>query len=367
MNGRPHASRDDAIDLTLGQPLAVLPRAVQAAVLQSMHGRPQAYLPPGGLPALRRAVAEEVASRDGRAVEPEQVVFAAGATHALFAVLRVLCEPGDIVAVPDPGYPHYRLLADVLGLRLVYYPLSPQEDYRPDLSGLRHLDRAPRALIWNFPHNPVGHLASREWVQEAVAYCHDVGAWLLSDEVYGDLIYEGRHVSPAAVAGTDRLFAFYSFSKGHGLAGWRLGYVVAPRELAAEVERVVWATTMGAPSVTQVAALAILSGSGGERRSHLQALRANRDLAVERLRAMGLRVHVPAAGCFLWVGVGHLGLDGDAVARRWAQEWRVYVSPGSQFGPASGGYVRLSFAVQRERLVEALDRLDNWAAAGFPG
>jgi aspartate aminotransferase len=358
------AAPSPPVDLSIGDPGYEPPREVQAVAVQAIAKGLGGYAPPGGLRRLRSALAARLRDRDRIPASPDEVVVTSGASLGIFATLGTRCRPGDLVLLPDPGFPLYRLAADTLGLRVAGYPLTGPEPGEPDWPALAELAPGARLLIWNYPSNPLGALARPAWFARLFALLDRFPELvLLSDEVYQDLCLEPGHAGPAAAAAgdlADRVVSVFSFSKSFGMAAWRLGYVHARAGWAAQIARAHWGATMSTATVSQLAgraALRVPESYLDERRAFL---RANRDLAVARLSGCGLPCRPPPGGFFVWVDIGQYGMDGETFAERCAEEAGVLISAGGDFGPSGRERVRINYAVPEERLRVALDRLQAW-------
>ncbi|GAA2103835.1 pyridoxal phosphate-dependent aminotransferase [Kitasatospora saccharophila] len=356
---------DRVLDLGLGDPAHPMPRAV-SEVLRRLADRPSfGYAPPGGLPVLRRELAEKLVRVNGIDATGREVVVTNGASQAITAALATLCAPGGTVLVPEPGYPAYRAACRSLGLRTAGYRV---DGTGPDWDGLARAAPGAAVLLWNFPANPTGTVADPTWYPRLYALLAEHRQLtVVSDEVYEELCFDAAHRSPAAGAGrsADRFVSVFSFSKGQAMTGFRVGYAHARAELAARIARTHYALSMSVSTVSQLCALAVLRAGGDHPASHRGALLDGRDRLVAGLRAAGLRVDTPRAGCFAWPDVSVSGLDAGTWCRTLALRLRVLAVPGTEFGPGSGGRARLSFAVPAQDLAEAVRRIGTWAAEGW--
>lgn len=348
------------IDLALGDPGYGPPASVLTTVAKAMRGNAMGYAPMGGLPALRRALAVKLAARNGIPANPVDIVVTSGASQALSGTLGSLCAPGDKVLIPAPGFPLYRLTASTLHLTVADYPLD-ETTGEPDWQRLNEASRGARILIWNYPSNPLGTVARADWMPRLANLLDESPDLLLiSDEVYEDLCYDAEHITTAAALPDElrhRVLSLYSFSKSYGMAGWRVGYVHAPGGRASGISRYQWAASMSASTPGQVAALAALACGADPLRFRAAELKRGRDLAVDTLRTLKLRLKSPSAGMYCWFSVHDTGLSGDAFVTWAAHEARVLLASGSEFGPCSADRVRLSFAAAPNTLAEAMTRL----------
>jgi arginine:pyruvate transaminase len=352
------------ISLAVGDPGHPPPRAAVAAIAAELaRGTPARYLPPQGLRPLRARIADlAVAGSGGSPVDPDQVVVTTGASVGLAAVLLATTDPGDEVLCPDPGFPAFSQLVRQLGRSVVWYPASSLDAGVWLASLPARIGPRCRALIWNSPANPTGAVASEQTAAAVAALALERSIALISDEVYADLVFDGQHVSPRSYVGP-RCYGVFSFSKSYGLAGWRLGYVLAPPGAAARVAQAHWSLAMSAPSLAQRAALGALSEGSGYLETRRQELRDRRDRVVDTLAAAGLRCDRPAAAHFLWLDMRDTGLTGAEAAAASLAEAGVEVAPGAPFGPSGAGHVRLSFGGPDRDVAAAVHRFGQWYAS----
>jgi aspartate aminotransferase len=353
----------EAIHLEVGEPDFPTPSHIVEAAYDAARAGHTRYAPNAGLPELRKALAEKVARRNGYEARPEQVVVTQGGVQALYLVLRALLEPGDEVLLPDPAWPNFRMIAHLLGARVLPYPLLAEGDFLPRSEDLeRLLTPRTRAILVNSPSNPLGTVLPRELAKTLLDFARRHGLWFIADEVYDELAFDDTFVSVGSVAEPDnRLVSVYSFSKVYAMTGWRVGYLVAPPDLATIL------TGMQEPIVScvntpaQIAALAALSGPQqvvGEMRD---AYRERRDELLEILDRGNLPSSRPSGAFYVWTDVSEVGVPSMDFARSLIEREHVAVAPGSAFGELGEGYVRLSLASSRENLLEGASRLVRFA------
>jgi aspartate/methionine/tyrosine aminotransferase len=349
----------EAIHLEVGEPDFPTPEhVVEAAHHAARMGRTR-YAPNAGLPELREALADKVARRNGYVARPEQVVVTQGGIQALYLALRALLEPGDEVLLPDPAWPNYRMIAHLLGARVLSYPLVAEGGFLPRLEDLERLATPrTRAMLVNSPSNPLGTVVPRGLMEGLLAFARRRGLWLVSDEVYDEVVFDGDFVSAGSLAEPgDRLVSVYSFSKVYAMTGWRVGYLVAPPETASLL------TGMQEPIVScvntpaQMAALAAVTGPQDVVREMNEAYRARRNELLGVLDRGGLPSSRPSGAFYVWTDVSGAGVPSMDFARSLIEREHVAVAPGSAFGGLGEGYVRLSLASSREDLLEGVSRL----------
>jgi aspartate/methionine/tyrosine aminotransferase len=286
-------------------------------------------------------------------------VVTQGGIQALYLVLRALLEPGDEVLLPDPAWPNFRMIAHLLGARVLPYPLVAEGDFLPRPEDLERLvTPRTRAILVNSPSNPLGTVLPRELAQTLLAFARRRGLWFIADEVYDELTFDDAFVSVGSVADPgDRLVSVYSFSKVYAMTGWRVGYLVAPPDLSELL------TGMQEPLVScvntpaQMAALAAVTGPQqivGEMRD---SYRERRDELLEILDRADLASSRPSGAFYVWTDVSEAGMPSMDLARSLIEREQVAVAPGSAFGELGEGYVRLSLASSREDLLDGASRL----------
>ena len=359
---------EEIVLLSVGDPDFDTPAPVVAAAKHALDGGRTHYADIAGDPALRQAIARHHLSVTGQAVAPEQVVVLAGAQCALFASALCILAPGDEVLAPEPMYVTYEAVAGVAGATIRGVPLRPERGFHLDPAELEAaIGPRTRAILLNSPNNPTGAVMTRaetEAVAE-IARAHDL--WVLSDEVYASLCFTEDRVSIASLPGmAERAVTLSSLSKSHAMTGWRIGWMVGPRDLAAHVARLALCMLYGSPPFVQDAARVALEDPAVavETARMKETLRARRDLVFEALsKAPGLAMHRPEGSMFMMLDVRGTGLSAQDFAAGLLEETGVAVLPGDAFGPHAAGHVRISLAVDADPLGRACGRIAAFAAA----
>jgi aspartate aminotransferase len=349
----------EVIHLEVGEPDFPTPEHVVEAAHEAARSGLTRYAPNAGLPELREALADKVTRRNGYEASPDQVVVTQGGIQALYLVLLALLEPGDEVLLPDPAWPNFRMIAHLLGARVLPYPLVSEGDFLPRLEDLERLvTPRTRAILVNTPSNPLGTVVPRELVEPLLEFARRRDLWYISDEVYDEVVFDDAFVSAGAVADPgDRLVSIYSFSKVYAMTGWRVGYLVAPPDLAKLL------TGMQEPIVScvntpaQLAALAAVTGPQDVVREMRESYQERRDELLEILERGNLPSSQPSGAFYVWTDVSAANLPSMDFARSLIEREHVAVAPGSAFGDLGEGYVRLSLASSRQDLLEGTSRL----------
>ena len=352
-------ARPDTIRLELGDPdFTTPPHIVEAALRAASEGFTH-YTPSVGLPSLREAVADRIRSMNGFACAPDEIVVTTGACGGLYALLRVLADPGDEVLVPDPGWTGYASIAAFVGASARPYALDRDSGFGLDVAAVeRALTPHTRAIVVNSPSNPTGSVERREALAALVELATEHDCWLVSDEAYESFVFDGAHVSAAACA-DGPVISVFTCSKTYAMTGWRVGYLVAPREVAASAARAQEAVVSSVSSVSQKAAEAALTGPQDAVDQMRAAYRRRLELATSLLDELQVPYVRPAGAFYLLVDVAAAGVDSRTFALALLDEHGVAVVPGSAFGAGAEGLVRVSLCVAEDAISEGLQRLGS--------
>jgi aspartate aminotransferase len=350
----------DVVHLEIGEPDFATPAHASEAAFAAIRAGETGYCPAPGLPELRAAAAADLARTRGVAIAPERVIVANGAKPFLFFGVLATCEPGDEVIYPDPGFPIYESAIRFAGATPLPLVLREADDFAFSVDELaaRISDRT-RLVILNSPQNPTGGVLARSTLAAAADMLRDSPAWVLADEVYGRLQYEGEFASIASEPGMlERTIVLDSFSKTYAMTGWRCGYAAVPAALAEPLTRFVVNSTSCVPPFVQRAGIAALTGPQDSVAEMRAEFRARRDLVVDGLNALpGVSCRVPHGAFYAFPNVAGVPLGADELAERLLSEAGVALLSGTAFGAAGENHLRLSYATSRERLAEGLERM----------
>ncbi len=359
----------DVIELTIGEPdIPPSPALIDATVAALTAGR-TGYSNGQGEIGLRRAIAARQAERAGRPVSPEQVLCLPGTQNALFVAMLTLTEAGDEVAIPDPYYATYEGVVRATGATVRPIPTRAEDAFRltPE-AFLAALTPSVRVLLLNNPQNPSGMVMRPEDVAAITRICAERGIWIVSDEVYEELVFDpaARFVSPFDLAeGAGLTVVVSSISKSHAAPGFRSGWLVGSPELAARAQPLVEMMLFGnQPFIADATEHALTRPDPSAaimRESFARRARAS----VAALSVPGLQPLMPQAGMFLMLGVEGTGMDAEAFAASLLEAEAVSAMPGSAFGACAPNHLRLSLTVPDARLAEACRRIARHAAAAI--
>ncbi len=346
------------IRLEVGEPNFPTPQhVIEAAHQAALEGHTRYTLSAGILP-LREALLEKVRTFNGLSeAKLENIVVTPGSTYTLFNVLEVLLNPGDEVLVPDPGWPTYDTQITLVGGQSVRYPLYAENGFQPVIADIEaQITARTKAIVLCNPSNPTGAVCTREQVREIVELARKYDLWVISDEVYEYLVFEGT-ATTAAAFDPERVIGIYSFSKTYSMTGWRIGYAVAPTPVAAMMSRVCEPNVACAAEPNQWAALAALTGPQEVVDSMRAAYQHRRDLVCGILGENGLLEYVPQGAFYIMVNISQARMDSYDFCKALLQEKGVACAPGTTFGPRASGLVRVSLATAEDELVEGVRRL----------
>jgi len=352
------ATGADVIHLEVGQPGTPAPEAVREAARRALKSERIGYTDALGISPLRQAIAAHYQEGYGVAVDPVEVVVTTGSSAAFQLAFIAAFEPGDRVALALPGYPAYRNILTALGIEPVLIAVAENTHYHPTPELLAEAGPL-NGLIVASPANPTGTMIGSVDLAQLAGYCRDRGIRLISDEIYHGITYETT-ATTARAFGREAV-VINSFSKYYSMTGWRLGWMLAPPDLARSIECLAQNFYISPPALSQLAALPVF-GCRAELDGHVQRYRANRDLLIRALSSVGLSRSAPANGAFyLYVDISSLTRDSEGFCRRLLAETGVAVTPGLDFDPIDGGgWVRFSFAGASEDVAEAARRLMGW-------
>ncbi|HEY9641393.1 MAG TPA: pyridoxal phosphate-dependent aminotransferase [Coleofasciculaceae cyanobacterium] len=350
------------IHLEIGQPDFSTPLHICEAAFQAMQAGYTGYSPAAGLLEFREAVAEQISQTRGITVSPAEVVVTPGAKPVIFFTLLALINPGDQVIYPDPGFPVYESVIRFVGGKAVPLPLREDADFRFRIEDLVNaISDRTRLLILNSPHNPTGGLLTPEDLAAIAHLAHHHDFYILSDEIYSRLIYDGQHHSIIGFPGMrERTILLDGHSKTYAMTGWRLGYGVAPQPLVEQISRLMINSNSCTCSFTQVAGMAALRGPQDFVAEMVAEFQQRRDVLVAGLNAIeGIHCIKPAGAFYAFPNVKSLPLPSDALADYLLAEAGVSLLSGTAFGQFGQGYLRISYANSLENIREALTRIQS--------
>ena len=355
------------VHLEIGEPDFATPDNIVEAAIGAMQNGYTHYTPASGIFEAREAVAQFVSRMLSTEVDPADVVLVPGSKNVLLFTLLACVEPGDEVILPDPGYPAYASQVSFIGAVPRLVTLREESGFRMDLDELASLvTPRTRMLIINTPQNPTGGVLTEEDVDFVCDLAHKHDLLVVSDEIYSQLVYGFHHVSPLSRPGMrDRTVLMDGLSKSYAMTGWRLGYAVAPRALAAKLDTLMINSSSCAAAFTQIAAIEALGSPESEHavRRMVKVFEHRRDLVVDSLTEIpGVRCHRPQGSFYVFPNIQGTGFDEHDLSSRLLNEAGVAVLPGTAFGPAGKGFIRLAYTQSEDELKLGLDRIKEFIA-----
>jgi aspartate aminotransferase len=365
---RLEAQGKKVVHLEIGEPDFATPdNIIEAGISAMQHGYTH-YTPASGIFEAREAVAGFVSRTLKTDVDPAEVVLVPGSKNVLLFTLLACIEPGDEVIVPDPGYPAYASQVNFIGAVPKPVTLREESGFRMDLDELASLVTSKtRMLIVNTPQNPTGGVLTEEDIKFVcdLALKHEL--LLVSDEIYSQLVYGFHHLSPLSHPGMrERTVLMDGLSKSYAMTGWRLGYAVAPKALAAKLDTLMINSSSCAAAFTQMAAIEALSAPESEHAvaRMVKVFEHRRNLVVDGLNAIpGMRCARPQGAFYAFPNIEGTGFDEHELADRLLTEAGVAVLPGTAFGHAGKGFIRLAYTQSEDELSLGLNRIGEFIAA----
>ncbi len=356
------------VHLEIGEPDFATPdNIIEAGISAMQHGYTH-YTPASGIFEAREAVAGFVTRTLKTEVDPSEVVLVPGSKNVLLFTLLACIEPGDEVILPDPGYPAYASQVNFIGGVPKPVTLREESGFRMDQDELASLvTPKTRMLIVNTPQNPTGGVLTAEDVKFVCDLAHKHDLLVVSDEIYSQLVYGFHHVSPLSQPGMrERTVLMDGLSKSYAMTGWRLGYAVAPKALAAKLDTLMINSSSCAAGFTQMAAIEALSSPESEHAvtRMVKVFEHRRNLVVDGVNAIpGMRCARPQGSFYVFPNIEGTGFDEHELADRLLSEAGVAVLPGTAFGHAGKGFIRIAYTQSEDELKLGLDRIADFIRA----
>jgi aspartate/methionine/tyrosine aminotransferase len=346
------------IHLEIGEPDFDTPDCVKEAASKALQDGHTHYTHSLGMIELREAVCEHYSNTYGVSVDPGQVVITGGTSPAMLSLFSVLLDRGDQLIVSDPHYACYPSFPTFLEADLVYVRVLEEDGFQYRTEAIREkITDKTKAILINSPSNPTGNLLSEERMKKIAG----LGPYVVSDEIYHGLVYEGKEHS--ILEFTDHAFVLNGFSKAFAMTGLRLGYIIAPKPFIRSIQKIQQNFFICASSMAQIAGIAALREAGKDMERMRGIYDERRRFMIRRLKEMGLGITVEPTGAFyVFANVKHISNDSYKLAFDILEEAHVGVAPGIDFGEGGEGYIRFSYANSMENIAEGLDRLAKYLA-----
>ncbi len=356
------ASGREIIHFEIGQPDFETFSNISLAGMRAIANGRTRYTPPAGTPAFRQAIAMDASARRGIEIAPNQVVVSPGGKPNIFFPTLALVNPGDEVIYPNPGFPTYEAMIGVAGGVPVPVPLVEENDFSFDLDVFDKLiNEKTKLIIINSPSNPTGGIIPKADLEHIAAAAKKYDAWVLSDEIYARIVYDGMEDAPSiyALSGMDeRTIIMDGFSKTYAMTGWRLGYGIMPKELAERVGLLLTHSVGSTAEFAQYAGLEAITGDQEQVTKVVAEYERRRNVIVDGLNSLnGISCQKPQGAFYVFPNIKATGKTSDEFANWVLEEAGVALLPGTSFGKYGEGYLRLSYANSIENIEKAIEKL----------
>lgn len=353
----------DAISLGVGEPDFDTPWSVREEGIYSLERGRTFYTANAGLKELRIEIGNYISRKyDLHYDAVHEIMVTVGGSEAIDLALRAMVDPGDEVLIPQPSYVSYLPCAVMADAKPVIINLKEENEFKLTRKELEEsITDKTKILVLPFPNNPTGGIMTKEELEELVPVIIENDLYVISDEIYAELTYKGRHVSIASLPGMhDRTVTINGFSKAFAMTGWRLGYAIAPKVIMDQMIKLHQFAIMCAPTNSQFAAVEALKNCDDEVTKMVEAYDQRRRFLIDALRGMGLECFEPFGAFYVFPSIKKFGLSSDEFASRLLREEKLAVVPGTAFGDCGEGFLRISYAYSLTDLKKGLERLQRF-------
>lgn len=356
---------DDVIQLQVGEPIAETPSFIKDAAIQAVQDNFSQYTANAGIPSLRKAIVNRMHSKYDVEIGLNNVIVSPGAVAALNIVLLSIVDVGEEVLIPDPSYPNYDSLIRIQNAIPKYYPTDPNNEYLPELDKIEDLiTEKTKAIIVNSPNNPTGAVFEKNTYKKLIEIARKRNIYLISDEIYDELIYDKEHICALSVdpSYNEFIISVFGFSKTFAMTGWRLGYAIIPDHLYSIATKLQEPITTCASSISQKAGEAALNSPlADDFVKDMNVLyKMKRDLACELLEAYGMKFVKPNGAFYIIIDISETNIDSMTFAKSLLMERKVAVAPCSTFGPSGEKKIRICFVGDQEKLKKGIKVLGEF-------
>lgn len=353
----------DAISLGVGEPDFETPWHIREEGIYALEKGKTFYTSNAGLKNLREEINNYLNRTQKISYNPmTEILVTVGGSEAIDIGLRAVINSGDEVIIPQPSYVSYEPCALLAGAKPIIIDLKAENEFRLTPEELENaITDKTKVLVLPYPNNPTGAIMEREDLEKIADVIKRHNILVMSDEIYGELTYKGKHVSIASLDGMqERTILINGFSKAYAMTGWRLGYVCAPEPIIKQMTKIHQFAIMCAPTTSQYAAIEALKNGADDVLMMRQSYNQRRRFLIARFKEMGLECFEPYGAFYVFPCIKEFGMTSEEFALKFLQEERVAVVPGTAFGKSGEGYLRISYAYSMENLKIAIDRLERF-------
>lgn len=356
------AKDSEIINFTLGLPDFPTPDYIKEAGKNAIDNDKTSYTHTAGMIELRQAVSKYMNSKYKLKYEAEdEVLITTGASQAIDATLRTILTEGSEVIIPTPIFPGYEPIIKLLGAVPIYVDTS-ENGFKINAEMIKKkITKKTRCIILSYPSNPTGRTLNEQELVEISKVLEDENIFVLSDEIYSEILYDQKHASIASIDKMrNKTIVISGVSKSYAMTGWRIGFAMGPSDIISEMTKVHLYNTTCASSISQFAALEALTNEKDEVKKMVMEYKSRRNYMYKRLQEMGLQVNKPEGAFYLFPSINSTGLSSLEFTMKLLKEAKVAVAPGDAFSEAGEGYVRISYACSMDKLKEGADRMENF-------
>lgn len=353
----------DVTALTVGQPDFVTPWHIREAAIESLKKGRTYYTSNAGLTPLREAVCDYMERRFSLKYNPKtETLVTVGGSEAIDLAVRATVERGDEVIIPEPCFVCYAPIVSLTGGKPVSLPLRNEDNFKltPELL-LSVLTEKTKMLVLAFPNNPTGAVMTREDLEPIAEILRERDIVVLSDEIYAELTYGKKHCSIASLPGMrERTIIVSGLSKAYAMTGWRMGYVLAPKEITDQMYKIHQYAIMCAPTTSQFAAIEALNNGDDDIEYMREEYNRRRRLLLDGFASVGLDCFEPEGAFYAFPNIGKFGLSSDEFCTRLLNEKKVAIVPGTAFGASGEGFARVSYAYSVNHITTAIEQIGEF-------
>ncbi|MBO5056748.1 MAG: aminotransferase class I/II-fold pyridoxal phosphate-dependent enzyme [Lachnospiraceae bacterium] len=354
---------EDAISLGVGEPDFDTPWHIRDEGIYSLEKGRTFYTSNSGLKELRTEITKYIKRTQGVAYDAaHEVLVTVGGSEAIDIALRAMINPGEEVLIPQPSYVSYEPCAILADAKPVIIELKEENEFRLTAQELRDaITDKTKVLILPFPNNPTGAIMEKEDLEAIAEVIREKDIFVISDEIYSELSYKGKHVSIVSLPGMqERTVLINGFSKSYAMTGWRLGYACAPAVIMEQMTKIHQFAIMCAPTTSQYAAVEALRNGDDDVANMREAYNQRRRFLMHTFKELGLQCFEPYGAFYVFPCIKEFGMSSDEFAERLLHEEKVAVVPGTAFGDCGEGFLRISYAYSLENLKIAMDKIGNF-------
>ena len=356
-------TRKNVISLGVGEPDFITPWHIREAAIYAIEKGRTFYTGNKGLLELRVGICNYYKRRFNISYDPEaNVIVTVGGSEAIDIILRTVLKPGDEVILPTPAYVAYAAIIEMAGGIVVETELTEENEFKLTPEALsKVITDKTKAIILNFPGNPTGGIMTREDYTKIVPILKEHDLFVITDEIYAELTYEGKHVSIAEFEEIkDRVVIINGFSKAYSMTGYRVGYILAHKDIVSMALKIHQYTIMCATTPSQYAAIEAVNNGDNDIEVMYTSFKQRRNYIVKELNRIGLKTHMPMGAFYVFPSIKITGLKSEEFCEKLLDEENLALVPGNAFGEAGEGYVRISYAYSLEEIKQALAKLENF-------